>query len=668
GLARLGRFTTEHGTVTTPLLMPVVHPGKSVITPKEIVSDFGFQMVITNSYIINSQDRFRKKALSDGVHGLIDFPGPIMTDSGTFQMYFHDLPEKEIDPLEIVRFQREIGSDIGTILDAFSDPGVGRTKVEEDVSVSLERARMSIDEKGEMLLAGTVQGGVYADLREKSAKELASMAMDVHPIGGVVPLMERYRYTDIVNLTLAAKKYLPLNRPVHLFGCGHPMLFAQAALLGCDFFDSASYVKFAESGRMLLPDGTVHLKDLKELPCECPVCSQTTAEALNKLGESEKETKLMKHNLYVSAAEIRRVRQAITDQKLFELAAIRARGHPRLYEALQRYLDHVDQIVELDPIGKSSSIFYTGHETVRRPEFVSFHNRLIDRYPYRKTKFAVFVPDLATRPFSDTHDILIKEIRQRSPEEILLFFITPFGIVPWELEHVHPAQQCIFPPSLDEFTTKAIESRLHDLLSIVASKEYIWIKKENAVNNIYERVSVSKRFRLVENVSDFIDGLDDKTRKSESRVKRKLDALLQVQWGIIEEPLDTQDLDIKFSRSTGKIRHVQRSKTILFTLVPTTGLLTPTYSGGLELLSGGIESRYIITMTDDAAAFVAKGKSALAKFVYTASDALRAGEEVLVVNQQGELLGVGKALLSGREMLAFDRGVAVNIRHSREHQ
>ncbi|MHA2086396.1 MAG: tRNA-guanine transglycosylase, partial [Candidatus Thorarchaeota archaeon] len=91
------------------------------------------------------------------------------------------------------------------------------------------------------------------------------------------------------------------NRPVHLFGCGHPMLFAQAALLGCDFFDSASYVKFAESGRMLLPDGTVHLKDLKELPCECPVCSQTTAEALKKLGTSEKETELMKHNLYVSA-------------------------------------------------------------------------------------------------------------------------------------------------------------------------------------------------------------------------------------------------------------------------------------------------------------------------------------------------------------------------------
>ncbi|MHA2085401.1 MAG: PUA domain-containing protein, partial [Candidatus Thorarchaeota archaeon] len=132
--------------------------------------------------------------------------------------------------------------------------------------------------------------------------------------------------------------------------------------------------------------------------------------------------------------------------------------------------------------------------------------------------------------------------------------------------------------------------------------------------------------------------------------------------------LDTQDLDIKFSRSTGKIRHVQRSKTILFTLVPTTGLLTPTYSGGLELLAAGINARYIVTMEDDAADFVAKGKSSLAKFVEKASNDLRAGEEVLVVNQQGELLGVGKALLSGKEMLAFDRGVAVNIRHSRERQ
>ena len=240
GLARLGNYTTKHGTVTTPLLMPVVHPGKSEIPPHALSNEFGFQMVITNSYIIKSHERFRKKALEEGIHALLDFKGPIMTDSGTFQMYFHNLPEGEIDPLEIVRFQREIGSDIGTILDVFSEPNVGRSKVEEDTHLSIRRAKESVPEKGEMLLAGTVQGGIYPELREEAAVEMGKLDFDVHPIGGVVPLMEQYRYSEIVTAALAVKKHLPTNRPVHLFGCGHPMVFAQAELLGCDFFDSAS--------------------------------------------------------------------------------------------------------------------------------------------------------------------------------------------------------------------------------------------------------------------------------------------------------------------------------------------------------------------------------------------------------------------------------------------
>ena len=276
GLARLGRFTTKHGTVKTPLLMPVVHPGKSVIKAPELVSHYGFQMVITNSYIIRSHERFRNIAVEKGVHELLNFSGPIMTDSGTFQMYFHSLPDEEIDPLEIVEFQKSIGTDIGTILDVFSDPKVGKTKVEQDMKISLERAKLSVDMKEDMMLAGTVQGGSYPDLREISAKGLASLDFDVHPIGGVVPFMEQYRYADIVRATLAAKKHLPPDRPVHLFGCGHPMFFAQAALLGCDFFDSASYAKFAEGGRMLHPTGTIHLNQLNELPCDCPVCSNTT--------------------------------------------------------------------------------------------------------------------------------------------------------------------------------------------------------------------------------------------------------------------------------------------------------------------------------------------------------------------------------------------------------
>jgi predicted RNA-binding protein (TIGR00451 family) len=96
-----------------------------------------------------------------------------------------------------------------------------------------------------------------------------------------------------------------------------------------------------------------------------------------------------------------------------------------------------------------------------------------------------------------------------------------------------------------------------------------------------------------------------------------------------------------------------------------TGLFTPTFEGGMQLLNNGLESQYVVTINDEVGKFVAAGKSALAKFITNAHSDLLAGEEVLVVDSSRSLLGVGKALLSGKEMIVFQRGVAVNIRHSK---
>ncbi|OLS29911.1 MAG: tRNA-guanine(15) transglycosylase [Candidatus Thorarchaeota archaeon AB_25] len=667
GLARLGRFTTKHGTVKTPLLMPVVHPGKSVILPRALVDDFGYQMVITNSYIINSHERFRNKALSEGVHALLDFDGPIMTDSGTFQMYFHKLPEKEINPVEIVEFQRDIGADIGTILDVFSDLNVSRNKVEEDVQKSLERAKVSIDKKGEMFLAGTVQGGVYPDLRETAAKALGAMDFDVHPIGGVVPFMERYRYADIVRITLAAKKHLPPDRPVHLFGCGHPMLFAQAALLGCDFFDSASYAKFAESERMLLPSGTVHLKDLTELPCSCPICSATSADALKSEKKEERELKLMKHNLYVSSAEMRRVRQAISEGKLFELAAYRARGHPTLYEALQVMSEETLQLENADPIGKTNSIFYTGPETTKRPEITGFHSRTISRYPYKHTNTVLLVTDPSLRPFFDTSEVIIKEVRKRGADDLVLLFVTPMGVVPWELEHVHPAQQCLFPEHLDSETLAIVSERTRRVLESMNYQKAIWFKRDVNVDSALTALMDDYSFDVVSSATEANNHLPPE-RDGISWTRRKLRALLIYQWGENAGKIaDLEDLQIVLSKSTGKIRHCKSNDEILFTVVPTTGLLTPTYRGGQELLQVGVSDTYKVIIDSDVSEFVAAGKSALAKFVKKVAPSLKAGEEVLVLDEVQNLLGTGRAIISGPEMTTFNRGVAVQIRHPRKH-
>ena len=665
GLARLGRFTTKHGTVKTPLLMPVIHPGKSVIKSQDLVDKYGFQMVITNSYIIRSHERFKDVAVQKGVHGLLNFNGPIMTDSGTFQMYYHSLPDEEIDPLEIVEFQKSIGTDIGTILDVFSDPKVGRSKVEQDMLISLERAKLSVDKKGEMMLAGTVHGGMYPDLRETSAKGLAQLDFDVHPIGGVVPFMEQYRYADIVRATLAAKKHLPPDRPVHLFGCGHPMLFAQAALLGCDFFDSASYAKFAEAGRMLLPTGTIHLEQLTELPCECPICSNTTAQELKGLEKKEKDLQLMKHNLYVSAAEMRHVRQAISDGKLFELAAIRARVHPTLLEAFRVMMEQGNMLVDADPIGKTASIFYTGPETVNRPEILNFYNRTLELYPYRTTKDVIIIPDDANRPYSETASTIISEVRKRSDRELILLFLTPLGIVPWELEHVHPAQQGVFPETIDVQSIEIVQQRLSRFLDSLSYENLIWFERTASTNPIVDSIKDRGKTVITDSASSVIDELGEPSDENQDWTRRKLRAILSYQWGPeVAKLSDHQDLNVDISRSTGKIRHVKLGGEIILTLVPTTGLFTATYEGGLQLTKLGIDPKYIVKLDDEVRQFVIDGKSALAKFIVHANPDLQAGEEVVVVDSSDTLLGVGKALLSGDEMIAFQRGVAVNIRHS----
>ncbi|MBP1662834.1 MAG: archaeosine tRNA-ribosyltransferase [Thermoplasmatales archaeon] len=105
---RLCRFTTKHGTVTTPNLLPVINPNKMIIPPKEMKKRFGTDILITNSYIIYKNPELKKQALESGVHTLIDFDGSIMTDSGTFQNYVYG--DVHLDPVEIVQFQRDIGS------------------------------------------------------------------------------------------------------------------------------------------------------------------------------------------------------------------------------------------------------------------------------------------------------------------------------------------------------------------------------------------------------------------------------------------------------------------------------------------------------------------------------------------------------------------------------
>lgn len=411
---RIGRLSTLHGTVETPVLMPVVNPHLPLIPPGEL-QKMGADMIITNSYIIHQDPALKAQAMERGLHDLLGFSRPIMTDSGAFQLSVYG--DIDVSPLEILEFQFTIKSDISVPLDIPTPPDVSRERAEAELKITEERLVQAASLEREGLLACPIQGSTYADLRERAGRFAAELPFDVYPVGGVVPLMEAYRYRDLVDVVVAAKKGLGSGRPVHLFGAGHPMVFALAAAMGCDLFDSAAYALYARQDRYLTVHGTGKLADMSYLPCSCPVCEKHTLKEL--INSPEKTRLLARHNLYVSLAEMRQVKESIREGSLWDLLEARCRSHPRMLDGLRRLARQGQWLEKLDSAGKST-FFCTSTEAALRPEVLR-HARRIDR---------IFLQG----------EVLITDDPQADTTgyDRVLYFKPPFGPYPAELAETYP--------------------------------------------------------------------------------------------------------------------------------------------------------------------------------------------------------------------------------------
>ena len=411
---RIGRLSTPHGTIETPCLMPVVNPHLHLIPPADL-EKMGAEMIITNSYIIHQDSELKLQALELGLHDLLGFSRPIMTDSGAFQLSVYG--DIDVSPLEILKFQFDIKSDISVPLDIPTPPDVPRERAESELRTTEERLLEAAEQERAALLACPIQGSTYPDLREKAAKFATDLPFDVFPVGGVVPLMEAYRYRDLVDVVVAAKKGLGSGRPVHLFGAGHPMIFALATAMGCDLFDSAAYALYARQDRYLTVHGTGKLAEMSYLPCSCPVCEKHT---LKELIDSPEKTRLLaQHNLYVSLAEMKQVKESIREGSLWDLLETRCRSHPRMLDGLRRLARQGQWLEKLDCASKST-FFYTSTEAASRPE-VMRHAQRIDR-------------------ISLEGEVLITDDSQADTKgyDRVLYFKQPFGPYPAELAETYP--------------------------------------------------------------------------------------------------------------------------------------------------------------------------------------------------------------------------------------
>ncbi|MBC7118278.1 tRNA guanosine(15) transglycosylase TgtA [Methanothermobacter tenebrarum] len=636
GLARAGIFTIGDYRVKTPALMPVIHPSKMVVD----VKSFGAEIVITNAYIIYKNEKLRDMALKKGVHKLIGFDGPVVTDSGSFQLA--EYGDIDVTNKEIIEFQEEIGADIGTSLDIPTPPYAPYKKAKEDLKITLERAKEALSHRENMMLNSVVQGSTYADLRKWCARELSRMDFDVHPIGAVVPLLESYDYKSLVEVVMASVEYLPPSRPRHLMGAGHPMLFALAVSMGCDLFDSAAYILYANDDRLLDPSGTYKLEDLSEMPCSCNVCVEYTPQELRSMEENGRRNLIAAHNLYVSFAEIRRVRQAINEGSLMELVDQRCRAHPRLLDAYRKMLNYQELIEKYDPVSKRSAFFYTGPESLRRVEVYRHHKRL-NRLPKKK---GVALLSVYNKPYSRHVPVDIGEFFSPVPVEVdewqFMVVDIPFGIIPLELDEFYPFSQNESPSILDfeseNFIRSIIKKLEENYKTIIVSKD------------INERFNLGFKFRVDPpsfRVSD----------------KDRLVAVADYQFGEgAGEALFKGDLQIIKSKKTGRIRYIYVDDELIASIRTSDGFIIPSWKGASLLHSSLDYPRCRVVVDEESEPFAREGKNIFAKFVIECDKNIRANDEVLIVNEDDELLATGKSLLCSEEILDFNYGQAIKTR------
>jgi 7-cyano-7-deazaguanine tRNA-ribosyltransferase len=200
------------------------------------------------------------------------------------------------------------------------------------------------------------------------------------------------------------------------------MMFSLAVAMGCDLFDSAAYALFARDRRYLTTHGSYRLDEMTDFPCPCEVCrSHSVAELKN---DPEIERKLALHNLYVTLAEVARIRQAIQEGSLWELVDDRCRSHPRLLDGYRELLKQGQQLEPLDRVSKCR-FFYRGDESCNRTEVRHYQERLINL------------------PLED--EVIISLIGGILSSAQILYFKPPFGPYPSELAETYPIGQSVIP-------------------------------------------------------------------------------------------------------------------------------------------------------------------------------------------------------------------------------
>jgi 7-cyano-7-deazaguanine tRNA-ribosyltransferase len=502
---RIGKIKTPNGTIETPAFIPVVHPVSQSVDVK-FLKKLGFEAVITNAYITLKQ--YGDIARQKGIHNIINFDGPVMTDSGGYQVL--EYGSIELEPSFIAQFEKDIQSDICVPLDKPTGYGLSYEVAEQYVNETIRNSEETLNliksnNNPKSIWVGPVQGAEHLDLVKRSAELLDEMGYEMMALGSPVQLLESYEFAILANM-IGTLKSTVMSKPIHLFGAGHPLTIPLAVALGCDTFDSASYILYARDNRYMHPNGTSRLDNLTYLACQCPVCINMTVREFIDLEQDEKIVELAKHNLYVLRSEVLSVKQAIMEGRLWEYVAQKARAHPKLMEAFKLFMNY-KHLEDGTPLFKKKAIFFMESIDQYRPEACRIR-RIFSSFSTNKKKIVLF-PDTQVSPFYCSQEYF-KLSKKFSDYQICAY--NPFiGIIPIEISDIYPVAHNLITRKKFNFNNSkdypTFVSSLEKFLSCNFFDDVI-IVADDFMQGIIQDIQIkSKNLKIIKHSHDIIEQL-----------------------------------------------------------------------------------------------------------------------------------------------------------------
>ena len=475
---RIGIIHSNHGKIETPAFVPVIHPVRQSISAKKI-HDMGFDLVITNAYI--TMKRHGDVARKKGIHKIINHDGAVMTDSGGYQVL--EYGDVDVKPSEMAEFETDIMTDFAIPLDQPTGFGMTKKKAAEYVNNTLKVCKKTLKQRKDngQIWVGPIQGGEHFELVTRSAKSLVEMKFPMLALGSPVEFMEAYEYKLLAQMIITAKKQIPSSIPLHLFGAGHPLTIPLAVALGCDTFDSASYILYAKHDRIITEDGTRRLDELEYFPFDCEVSQKFTPRELRGLKKEERTDLIALFNLYSIKYEVNKVKQAIREGRLWEYVIKKSRAHPKLFETIQVLTDNSKAFIDTTPKFKEKAIFLFSSEDQFRPEVLSFHSYV--RNFKSKKKILVITRDTNLKPafVSSEYNSLRKKFKDYDSIQFCNYnqFL---GLIPIEIADIFPASHYVMArndfnpqdfPTFQETWKKFFENNKFDIVYLSKNDPFL---------------------------------------------------------------------------------------------------------------------------------------------------------------------------------------------------